>query len=395
MEADVSGPAPIAPDQLARTLAPFGKARMLPRAAYVSEDVLAWEREHFFDGTWVCAGRADLVAQPGGQLGTRIGSTGVLLMRGNDNRLRAFANICRHRGHELLACGASTTRGAVVCPYHGWSYELDGSLRHAPRTGDVPNIIESEFGLVPLAVDTWAGWVFVNVDGKAAPLAEHIGGFAEIAANWECERLAVGATHHYELNANWKVAIENYHECYHCPLIHPELSRVSPPESGDNVDDVSGAFVGGSMVLAPHAATMSIDGRSQGVPLPGLTDEQRREVMYINVFPNLLVSLHPDLVMTHRIEPLTPTTSRVECQWLFDPAAIAGPDFDPSYAVDFWDLTNRQDWAAVESVQRGINSPKFVPGVFTESEDAVYHFATMVASAYAGQPLARRSVVEA
>jgi Rieske 2Fe-2S family protein len=364
---------------------------MLPRLAYVSDDVLAREREHFFDGTWVCAGRADVVASPGNQHAARIGTTGVLLTRGDDGLLRAFANICRHRGHELLACGASTTRGAVLCPYHGWSYELDGSLRHAARAGDTLVLDESAFALVPLAVDTWAGWVFVNVDGKAPPLAEHIGGFAEIAANWQCERLAVGATHQYELQANWKVAVENYHECYHCPLIHPELSRISPPESGDNVDDVPGAFVGGSMVLADHAATMSLDGRSHGVPLPGLDDEQRRQVLYINVFPNLLVSLHPDYVMAHRLEPLSPTTSHVECQWLFDPAAVARSDFDPSFAVDFWDLTNRQDWAAVESVQRGINSPRFVPGVFTESEDAVYHFATMVAAAYSGQPLARSS----
>ena len=254
------------------------------------------------------------------------------------------------------------------------------------------NLDPAQLGLVPVGVDTWGGWVFVNVDGRAGPLADHVGGFAAIAANWECDRLVVGATHHYELRANWKVAIENYHECYHCPLIHPELCQVSPPDSGDNVDDVPGAFVGGSMVLEPHASTMSFDGESHGVPLPGLTDQQRREVMYVNVFPNLLVSLHPDFVMTHRITPVTPTTSSVECQWLFDPDAVADPTFDPSYAVDFWDLTNRQDWAAVESVQRSLGSPLFVPGVFTEAEDAVYHFATMVASAYLGRQLARRPV---
>jgi Rieske 2Fe-2S family protein len=384
-------PAPLDPAELTRTLAPFPQARMLPRAAYVDTDVLAWEREHLFDGTWVCAGRADAVASPGAQQATHVGTTGVLLVRDQGGALRAFANICRHRGHELLPCGATTTRGVVQCPYHAWSYELDGSLRLAPKAGDRLAVDARALGLVPLAVDTWGGWVFVNVDGRSGSLADHLGGFADVAANWQCERLAVGATHHYELQANWKVPIENYHECYHCPLIHPQLSLVSPPDSGDNVEDEPGAFVGGTMDLASGVATMSLDGRSPLTPLPGLTAEQQRQVLYLNVFPNLLVSLHPDYVMTHRIEPLTATTSAVECQWLFDPAAIAAPGFDPGYAVEFWDLTNRQDWAAVESVQRGLASPRFVPGVFTEAEDAVYHFATMVASAYLGRPLVRGS----
>ncbi len=384
--------APIAPEELAHTLAPFGQARMLPRVAYVDQAVLAWEREHLFDGTWVCAGRSDAVSRVRGQMAVKVGTTGALLVRGDDGELRAFANICRHRGHELLACGASAVRGVVQCPYHAWSYELDGALRLAPHAGDMENVRPDELGLLPMAVAEWGGWVFVNVDGRAGSFDDHIGGFAGIAANWECERLAVGATHHYELQANWKVAIENYHECYHCPLIHPELCRVSPADSGDNVDDLPGRFVGGSMILADHASTMSLDGTSNGVILPGLDEEQQRQVLYINIFPNMLVSLHPDFVMTHRIEPLTPTTSMVECQWLFDPSAVAAEDFDPSYAVDFWDLTNRQDWGAVESVQRGINSPHFVPGVFTEAEDAVYHFATMLAAAYSGQPIARRSV---
>jgi Rieske 2Fe-2S family protein len=146
------------------------------------------------------------------------------------------------------------------------------------------------------------------------------------------------------------------------------------------------------MDLADHAETMSMDGRSGGVVLPGLDELQRRQVLYIHLFPNLLVSLHPDYVMTHRIEPLTPGTSRVECQWLFPPEAVERPGFDPSYAVDFWDLTNRQDWAAVESVQRGVASPHFVPGLLSGSEDAVYHFVTMVAGGYLGREVVRRTV---
>ncbi len=385
-------PAPLPVGALQATLQPFGLARMLPREAYVDEAVLAWEREHLFDGGWVCAGRIDDLAEPTSQKAVRIGATGVLLVRDGDGELHAFANICRHRGHELLACGATNRRGVVQCPYHAWSYELDGRLRLVPHAGDMANIARDRLGLLPVRHATWGGWVFVNVDGRAPFFEEHLGGLATLAANWECERLVVAATHHYELQANWKIACENYHECYHCPLIHPELCRVSPADSGDNYDEHGGAFVGGNMDLAEDAATMSLDGRSGGVVLRSLDERQRRQIVYVNLLPNLLISLHPDYVMTHRIEPRSPTTSHVECQWLFDPDVAGWTGFDPSYAVDFWDLTNRQDWAAVESVQRGVSSPRFVPGVFTATEDAVYHFATMLASAYQGGPLERRTI---
>jgi Rieske 2Fe-2S family protein len=382
-------PAPLPVEEVEASLRPFGHSRMLPRAAYVDPAVLAWEREHLFDGGWMCAGRLEDLAEPRAQKALRIGATGVLLTRDDRGSIHALANICRHRGHELLACGASTVRGVVQCPYHAWSYELDGSLRLAPHFGDVPNFDREVMGLLPVAHAEWGGWIFVNVDGRAGPFEEHLGALGDLVAPWGCERLVPGATHHYELQANWKIAIENYHECYHCPLIHPELCRVSPSDSGDNIDDLPGAWVGGDMDLAERAETMSLDGHSGGVVLPGLDERRRRQVLYLNLFPNLLLSLHPDYVMTHRIEPLTPTTSAVECQWLFPPEALEQPGFDPAYAVDFWDLTNRQDWAAVESVQRGMASPRFVPGLLSTDEDAVYHFVTMVAGAYLGRSLAR------
>jgi Rieske 2Fe-2S family protein len=388
----VRTPAPLPVEELEACLRPFGHSRMLPGGAYSDPEVLAWEQVNFFDGSWVCAGREADAAEPRSQKAVRVGTTGVLLTRDDEGALHAFANICRHRGHELLACGASTVRGVVQCPYHAWSYELDGELRLAPRFGDVPNFDPASMGLRRLPHAEWGGWVFVNVDGQAGPFEDHLGAFGPLTDGWQCERLVVAASHEYDLQANWKIAIENYHECYHCPLIHPQLCEVSPSDSGDNFQDVNGAWIGGDMDLADHAETMSMDGRSGGVVLPGLDELQRRQVLYIHLFPNLLVSLHPDYVMTHRIEPLTPGTSRVECQWLFPPEAVERPGFDPSYAVDFWDLTNRQDWAAVESVQRGVASPHFVPGLLSGSEDAVYHFVTMVAGGYLGREVVRRTV---
>jgi Rieske 2Fe-2S family protein len=141
------------------------------------------------------------------------------------------------------------------------------------------------------------------------------------------------------------------------------------------------------MELAPDAETMSMSGESDGVLLPGLDDAQAREVVYVGLFPNFLVSLHPDYVMTHRIEPVSPGVSAVECEWLFAPEAVARADFDPAYAVDFWDVTNRQDWTACENVQRGLSSRGFHPGPLGVDEDAVQRFTAMVARGYLGRPL--------
>jgi Rieske 2Fe-2S family protein len=383
----MKSPAPIDPRGLADALAPFGHSRMLPRSAFVSEEVLAWERANFFDAGWVCAGRVSDLEIGGDQKAMKVGDTGVLFTRDSGANLHAFANICRHRGHELLACGARTNRGVIQCPYHAWSYELDGSLRLAPRFGDVPNFSPEHMGLVPVRHEIWGGWIFVNASGDAGPLSDVIAGFDEVCAPYELDRLVSVARHEYVLAANWKLPQENYHECYHCPLIHPELCEVSEASSGDNYSHTSGAWVGGTMDLEPHAETMSLGGASGGVAFRALDAVQRRKVVYVSLFPNLLVSLHPDYVLTHRIEPLTPSSSLVECSWLFAPEAVATPGFDPSYAVDFWDLTNRQDWSAVESVQRGMVSSHYMPGLLSSQEDAVYQFVTMVARGYVGEPV--------
>jgi Rieske 2Fe-2S family protein len=142
--------------------------------------------------------------------------------------------------------------------------------------------------------------------------------------------------------------------------------------------------MGGSMDLIPEAETMSLDGRSRGSAIAGLSAVERRTVMYLVGYPNLLVSLHPDYVMTHLLTPLAVDRTHVECAWAFPPEAVVRDDFDPSYAVDFWDLTNRQDWAACESVQRGLSSPHARPGPLGRGEDGVYQFVTRVARAYRG-----------
>jgi Rieske 2Fe-2S family protein len=374
-------PAPIDPSGLAAALRPFGESRLLPAEAYTSREILEWERRHLFEGAWVCLGTEAHLAEPGDQKAVRIGADGILLVRGDDGALRGFYNTCRHRAHELLQAGECRRARAIRCPYHGWSYGLDGALSPSVLKSHVPGFDATREGLVPAPIGLWRGWVFANASGDAPPLSDWIGGLEELARPYEPERLRRGGHHAYDVAANWKLLVENYHECYHCPQIHPELCRVSPPDSGDNREG-QGAWIGGSMDLVPEAATMSLDGTSRGLVIRGVEGERRRQVLYFGLLPNILLSFHPDYVMTHRLEPLEPGRTRIECEWLFPPEAFETPGFDPDYAVGFWDITNRQDWHAVESVQRGVASRGYRPGTLTPREDALYAFVTRIARAY-------------
>ena len=361
--------------------------RMLPAVAYTSSDVLSWEQRFLFAGSWTCLGRiSDLLptpttGRPVTQRAVVVGDIAALLVQDHSS-VRMFANTCRHRGHELLASGESSQRRSIVCPYHAWTYDLEGSLLAAKGFRDDETFDAAAHGLVELPVRVWEGWVFAHAlhdtsSGDVPSFTAHLGDVARIIAPYACGELVLADRHTYEVAANWKVIAENYHECYHCPLIHPELCAVSPPDSGDNYD-LPGAWVGGSMDLRDGMATMSLTGELAATPLPGV-DPARVE--YLHVLPNLLVSTHPDYVMTHRMVPLTPGRTWIECSWLVAP----GPDgsiTDAGGAVEFWDVTNRQDWAACESVQRGLASPHFAPGPFAPNEDAVAHLVATIGGAY-------------
>jgi Rieske 2Fe-2S family protein len=354
---------------------------MLPREAYVDPAVFEWEQHNIFSG-WTCVGHASDLDAVGTQKAIGTGPNAILLVRGED-AVRAFANTCRHRGHELLACNATTRGRSIVCPYHSWSYRLDGQLRNAPGFRDVDGFEPEKFGLGELRLANWHGWSFVDASGEDAEFATHVAGLDAVVGPYRPEDLTIVARHSYELATNWKVIAENYQECYHCSTIHPELSRISPPTSGENLD-LPGPWMGGWMSIIEGAETMSLTGKSGGVAIQGLSEHELRTVMYLIGYPNLLVSLHPDYVMTHLMTPLAADRTHVECAWAFPKDVAAKDDFDPSYAVDFWDLTNRQDWAACESVQRGLSSPHARPGPLAPDEDGVYQFVTRVARAYSG-----------
>ena len=268
----------------------------------------------------------------------------------------------------------------LQCPYHAWCYGFDGSLKSAPHTEEIENF--GSPGLHRVRMEERHGLLFADVSGTAGPLDDHLGDLTPHLEHYRLGELERAGAITYDVESNWKAIVENYSECLHCPGVHPELNRLSHYMSGDEYEG-AGAWCGGSMTLNEGAETMAQNGGHGHRPaIRGLTDKEQRDVLYFALFPNLLVSLHPDYVMVHTLWPRGAGRTEVVCEWYFEPETIALPDFDPSDAIEFWDMVNRQDWEVCELVQRGIGSRGHVPGRYTDTETTVHAFDQLVADAY-------------
>ena len=296
--------------------------------------------------------------------------------------LRGFFNVCRHRAHELAPCDSTSQHRSIQCPYHGWRYGLDGTLLSTPRFEPPDGFDRAEHGLVAAHVDEWHGWIMVNAGGDAGHVDHFLDGIEPRVAEHQPERLVVGATHAYELACNWKLVVENYQECFHCPNIHPELCAVSPPASGENHDGHDGFWIGGWQALMAHAVTMSFDGSSAVQPFDTLQGPRRRQVDYLVVLPNMLVSLHPDYVMTHRLEPLAPDRTAVECQWLFSPQDARRRRLRPVVRRRLLGPHQPPGLGGVRGRAAGVLSRGYRQGPFSADEDGVAQFVRLVADSY-------------
>ncbi len=373
---------PVSAAEVAAVRRPVDEASLLPPRVFHDPEVFAYEQEAWFARSWVCVGRQEDAADAGSYFLATIAGEGVIVVRGRDGRLRAFHNVCRHRG-SLLVTEPVGRQVRFQCPYHAWTYELDGRLLRAKHTDALIDFFVEEQGLLPVESQVWEGFVFVALQPDGTSLADQLADLPGHVARFGMTDLRRARGIEYEVGANWKVIAENYSECYHCPGVHPQLNRLTPYDQGRNLES-NGPWAGGWMELVGDADTMSTDGATHGrAPLPGLSAEDERRIHYFVLWPNLLLSLHPDYVMSHQVWPLDAERSRVMCQWLFHPETMARADFDPSDAVDFWDLTNRQDWRVCELQQQGTRSRAYVPGRYALMEDMVHAFDLMVADRYA------------
>ena len=343
-------------------------AHTLPREYYTSPELLAEEIERIHARHWHCVGRVSAVSKPGDFVQRTVAGESLIIVHGRDGALRAFFNICRHRGTRLCTAASGQFSETIQCPYHAWTYMTDGRLIGAPHMHEVEGFSKAEHSLHQAALATWEGFVFVNVATDPTPFEEWFAPMLGRLARYELAGLTVGHSVSYDVKANWKLVFQNYSECLHCPTIHPELSTVLPYQSGAN-DLVEGPFLGGYMeIMAPNASA-TLSGRACGRLVSEVLDgDDRRRAFYYSLMPNLLLSVHPDYVNYYLVTPVAVDRTLVESEWLFHPANAGDPAFNPADAIGFWDVTNRQDWDIVERSQLGVASRRYVPGPYSPRE---------------------------
>jgi phenylpropionate dioxygenase-like ring-hydroxylating dioxygenase large terminal subunit len=382
-------------DELAAVRRDYRAATLLPARAYHDPRILDWEREHILRRDWLQVAREEDVPDPGSFQLIEVEDENVLLVRGRDGVIRAFYNVCRHRGTavEERACGKAVR---FQCPYHAWIYDLDGSLVRAKHTDDLDDFSLDTFGLTPIRCDTWQGFVFLNMAESGEPLSSQIGDIVDNMARFDFAALRSARRIEYEVAANWKLIAENYSECYHCPGVHPQLNKLTPYDLGGDFEP-DGAWQGGWMELVGEAETMALDGghgsRAGRPPMCGIDTVDEKRIYYYVLWPLTFLSIHPDYLLVHRLVPRDPGHTLVVCDWLFEQETIARPGFDPADAVAFWDLTNRQDWHVCELQQQGTRSRSWVAGRYSTEEASVHAFDLMVADRYASDGVVSHRVV--
>ncbi|MSO40973.1 MAG: aromatic ring-hydroxylating dioxygenase subunit alpha [Solirubrobacterales bacterium] len=366
-----------------KTLERLRRATMLPPAAFTEQGVLDWELENIFSG-WICIGHVSQVDEQGKYLMREIGSDSVVVIGGEDGRPRAFHNVCRHRGARIINEAEGTVKRRLRCPYHAWSYGLDGSLQAAPHMDGIEDFDPSCNGLRPVRLSVVGGLVIVDLSGEAPEPEPYVGELLGYLDHYRTGELVGGGRTEYSVNANWKGIAENYNECLHCPGIHPELNALSNYLGGEMLRG-SGSWCGGSMRLTGEdAATMGSGGGHAGnrLPIEGLSEHDLGAILYFVLFPNALVSMHPDYVMLHTLYPRAPDRTEVICEWFFERRAVEAADFDPSDAIEFWDTTNRQDWEVCQLAQKGAGSRGYSAGRYSLQESDTHAFDVLVAESY-------------
>ena len=338
----------------------------LPRRFYVDPDQYRVEMERLFVNGWICAGRTDQIPHAGDYFTRAIGNDSVIVTRDSSSEIRALFNVCRHRGTRVCDRPDGHFVERIQCPYHAWTYDLSGRLLAAPhmpaefRPGDYP--------LRRAGCSAWGGHIFVRL-GSEVPDRRVLPDFAA----YRMEDLRLGRRITYDVGANWKLIVLNFNECLHCPTLHPALNRLHHYLDSDNVTPTA-CYCGGAMGFKPGVETLSVDGKRRRPVLPGLPAADRQRVAYYTLYPNFLLSLHPDYMMTHTLWPRAHDRTEIICEWHFHSEEIEKADFVIEDAMEFWDQTNREDWWIAEQSQKGIQSRAYEPGPYSDRESLLWAF---------------------
>jgi Rieske 2Fe-2S family protein len=236
-----------------------------------------------------------------------------------------------------------------------------------------PRFRKADYPLKPVAVGRWDGHLFVHLAENPAPIEEQLGDLIAKFRPWGMGDLRRAHRIVYDVKANWKLILQNFSECVHCPIIHPALQQLSHYLSGEN-EPATSTYLGGRMDLRDGIETLAMGGKSRLATLPGLDEAERKHVYFYVLMPNFLLSLHPDYMITHRLHPIACDRTEIVCDFHVQPEELARPDFDLADVLEFWDLTNRQDWRVSELTQLGLKSRSYSPGPYSDREDLLYSF---------------------
>jgi Rieske 2Fe-2S family protein len=340
------------------------------------------ELDVFWYRRWIAVAREEEIAAPGDWKLARIGTQSLVLLRGEAGELRAFHNTCRHRGSVL--CTAEEGRFArkrIVCPYHGWTYDLAGRLIATPRRMETPDFTTQDFSLFAVQADLWGGFVFVNLSADREPLRSVLGDVERRYQRYGFEKLKIGKRIVADVKANWKLLAENFCECFHCPPVHPEFCRIVT-----SYQDAGAWGLRGTLEAKPEyragARTLTLDGSARLPAFQGLTEEEKQRLYAAEmVLPNLFLNVHPDYVNSQLVFPTGPESVRIVYDWLFEPQHLPLAQADLQHYVALWEITNRQDAQNCEWQQQGLQSREFKHGVYVPQEFDAHRFDQWVRAA--------------
>ena len=346
---------------------PLEQGWTLPASWYSDAEVQALERDRIFSRTWTYAGPAEWVAENGSYFASHIGHVPVAVVRGSDGLLRGLVNVCRHRGH--LVVEGTGCRETLQCPYHAWTYELDGTLRKAPRSEREPGFDPAGLSLAPVAVGAWGPFVFANLDPAAEPLEDALGELPAIVAQSGLDLGAIRFHSHHEwpIDANWKVVMENFLECYHCPTAHPGFSKVIDVHPDSYRLQVHPTF---SSQLAPvRQSALAANGKVPYSPRGDVIQAQ-----YHLVFPATTLNIAPGIqnISLERYLPDGVRRTIEVTDYYF------GTDASDGAIQELMDWDNQvaeEDISLVQSVQRGLDSGAVPQGrLMGSSEELIADF---------------------
>ncbi len=358
----------------------------LPASWYRDPAHYRRELDVFWYDRWIAVAREEEIAAPGAWRAVRIGSQSILLLKDQEGNLRAFHNVCRHRGSVLCTEEkGSFPRKRIVCPYHAWTYDFEGRLVATPRRMETPDFRMDDYPLHQVAVDCWGGFAFVHLGSKPGPLGAALKHLPGRFAPYRFETLRIGKRIVLDVQANWKVLAENFSECFHCPPVHPEFCRIVTAYQDAGAWGLRGTPEA-RPEYKPGAATLTLDGTSRLPAFAGLGEEERK-TLYIaeTALPNLFLNVHPDYVNAQLMFPTGPESVRMVYDWLFEPRHLPLAAQDLEHYVALWDLTNRQDARNCEWQQQGMQSRAFGHGVYVPQEFDAHRFAQWVRAGLADQ----------